>query len=320
VAIPQPTRTRENVEMNAPTEVDTYYAPDYEPKRDIAGYVGDAARFVMGVGGAMEEIPQYQESPEMRTMIDETMARRNMGLSPEELSLAQTLSERGYAYSVDNARRLAGGSSGTALAAAGTAVGGLQDAYSQLGVQDVAMRRANRSDAMQFAAPQAENIERFKFGNEYEQAMMNKQAGGLLAQDAMKNVKDRKQYEDTYGRGSQWYDYMKEMTMNMREQNAALEDSRKNIQNLGKTENVNPNTTQNKTNTQNNTQNNTEIETEQTPVNQQQTTNTESQTAEDFLNEDVNKFNEEQNLKNKYNTDLLNEVDSNESPKKKKKK
>jgi hypothetical protein len=84
--------------------------------------------------------------------------------------------------------------------------------------------RQNRQNFYQ-AAGAAENVNQYKFGIDNERAMLAKQSGAGLVNDALMNIMNRKQYEDTHGKGSQYYEYMKELTKGQWENTRSLEDA-----------------------------------------------------------------------------------------------
>ncbi len=200
------------------------YAPDLQNNKDIGGYLMDIGRMGLGLKGALTKTPQYQTSPMFNEYMQDAEQRKNMGLSPTEISFAKNLAERGYGYDVKNIRNLSGGSSGVALGNLGRATQQLQDQYGNIATQDQAVRRQNRQQFYN-AAGAAENVNQYKFGLEYQNAMNNKQAGAALVQDAMGNIINRNQYNDTSGKGSQYYNYMKELTLGQQENTQILKDS-----------------------------------------------------------------------------------------------
>jgi len=192
--------------------------------QDIAGSLMDIGRVGLGLKGALTKIPEYQPSAMISQYMQDAEQRKNMGLSPEEIGFAKNLAERGYGYDVKNIRALSGGSSGVALGNLGRATGQLQDQYSNIAAQDQAVRRQNRQQFYN-AAGQAENINQYKFGLDYQNAMMNKQAGAALVQDAMGNMINRNQYNESHGPGSQYYQYMNELNQGQKDANQTLQDA-----------------------------------------------------------------------------------------------
>ena len=183
------------------------YAPDSQG-RDYAGYASDIGRGIAGLAAAQTEIPKYQTGDMYNLAKAEKTQRRNLGLSDEETAFAQNIAERGYGYDVKNIRRLAGGSAGVALGNLGRAQTQLQDSYRNIAAQDQVARRANRSE-FYAGATQDEMINRQQFEDDLTQAMMTKQAGAGLVGDALSNIKDRSQFEKSYGKGSAYYEMMK---------------------------------------------------------------------------------------------------------------
>ena len=194
--------------INQPIEEIGEYAPDLEPGSNIGGFIGDAGRALIGIRGAMEEVPEYQTGEMYNLAMDEMTARRDLGMSDEEIAFSRNLAERGYGYDVKNVRRLAGGSSGVALGNLGRAQGQLYDQYANIAAADQRVRRDNRGQFYRGAMAD-ENINRQKFQDEFQQAVMNKQSGAMLVNDALSNMDERMQFNKAYGKGSPYYEMMK---------------------------------------------------------------------------------------------------------------
>jgi hypothetical protein len=208
-------------ELEKPAE-ERPYAPDNARPVGLVDNLLDIGRGVLGLKGALTDIPEYERGAMWSTAAEEMTARRNMGLSPEEIAFAQNLAERGYGYDVKNIRRLAGGSAGVALGNLGRATGQLYDQYSELAARDEATRRANR-ERFYAGAAQDEQINRQIFQDELTQAMMAKESGAGLLNDALSNIRDRQQYERAYGKDSQYYQYMKALTQDAEAKTEASE-------------------------------------------------------------------------------------------------
>ena len=201
-------RLNESIDLaNQSPETVGAYAPDSQGI-DYAGYASDIGRGIAGLAAARTEIPKYQTGDMYNLAKAEKTQRRNLGLSDEETAFAQNIAERGYGYDVKNIRRLAGGSAGVALGNLGRAQTQLQDSYRNIAAQDQVARRANRSE-FYAGATQDEMINRQQFEDDLTQAMMTKQAGAGLVGDALSNIKDRSQFEKSYGKGSAYYEMMK---------------------------------------------------------------------------------------------------------------
>ena len=193
---------------------DDSYAPDAQG-RDIGGYITDAARGIMGVAGATKPLPVYERGEMFQTSMDELTDRRNMGLTADEIGFAKQMAERGYGYDVKNIRRMAGGSAGVALGNLGRATGQLYDEYGKLAVRDEGVRRQNRADFNRGALSD-EQVNRQIFEDKYNEDWTSKMAASGLVQDSIKNIKERNQFEKAYGKGSQMYEYEKELTLDRR--------------------------------------------------------------------------------------------------------
>ena len=224
--------------INQPIEEVGAYAPDLEPGSNIGGFIGDAGRALIGIRGAMEEVPEYQTGEMYNLAMDEMTARRDLGMSDEEIAFSRNLAERGYGYDVKNVRRLAGGSAGVALGNLGRAQGQLYDQYANIAAADQRVRRANR-DQFYRGAMADENINRQKFQDEFQQAVMNKQSGAMLVNDALTNMDERMQFNKAYGKGSPYYEMMKSTWQSSEQERINKEEALKNtrqsnIDNLNK--------------------------------------------------------------------------------------
>lgn len=225
-------RDADNQKYNTDVELEDF---DYENTVTdgigLVDYLMPAAQIITGAFGASEPLPDPEMSPEMRTIIDEDMARRNQGLTPAEIDYRNKQAERGYAYDVSNIRRMSGGSAGAALAALGGASGRVQDQYAQTAAIDEQMRRQNQAIARQ-SAMQAEDFERYAFGIDYNEAMMDAQAAGQLGAMGLQELTDLRQYKRNYGEGSAYLEYMKELHKDKALSNHEREQSMKNTENL----------------------------------------------------------------------------------------
>jgi len=186
---------------------------------------GDVGRGLLGLNGALEETPVYEESGIFRDYIQDASRRRDMGLDPEEMGLRKQLAERGFGYDVKNIRRLSGGSSGVALGNLGRASGALQERYAQIGAEDSAVRRMNRA-RFDNAAVRGESVHRQKFEDKLNETLRNKQAGAALVRDSIKNINERSDFERQYGEGSIYDQYQKELLASQKETRASIKQGR----------------------------------------------------------------------------------------------
>lgn len=177
---------------------------------NLISMAGDLGANIMGLKGAMEEVPVYEKGEMFNAYTDEAYRQRNMGLTGEEMGLRKQLAERGFGYDVKNIRRLAGGSAGVALGNLGRAAGTLQTRYGQIAAEDSAVRRMNQQ-RFDRAAGADETFNRRKFEDSFKVAMLNKEMGAQLVRDKMKNMHERNQFEKQYGKGSVYDALSREM-------------------------------------------------------------------------------------------------------------
>ncbi len=177
---------------------------------NLISMAGDLGAGIMGLKGAMEEVPVYEKGEMFNAYTDEAYRQRNMGLTGEEMGLRKQLAERGFGYDVKNIRRLSGGSAGVALGNLGRAAGTLQTRYGQIAAEDSAVRRMNQQ-RFDRAAGADETFNRRKFEDSFKVAMLNKEMGAQLVRDKMKNMHERNQFEKQYGKGSVYDALSREM-------------------------------------------------------------------------------------------------------------
>jgi len=212
---------------STPIEQVGVYAPDLESDDNIGGFLGDAGRALVGIRGATEQVPEYQTGSMYNLAMDEMTARRNLGMSDEEIAQMRNLAERGYGYDVKNIRRLSGGSAGVALGNLGRAQNQLYDQYTNIAAADQRVRQANRAQFYQGAMTD-ENVNRQKFQDELQQVLMNKQAGAGLVNDALSNIDDRIQFNKFYGKGSPYYEMKKSTWLSSEQERIDKEEALKN--------------------------------------------------------------------------------------------
>jgi hypothetical protein len=187
-------------EANQPEDVEEEKFDWKSPLENIS----DLARFGAGIYGATRKIPEYKRGDMFTEYTEDARRMKDMGLTPLEISQRKQMAERAYAYDVANVKGLAGGSAGVALGNLGRAARGLQDRYAQIGVEDHMVRRENRQAFAQ-AAIQDEQINRRIFDDKLRQAMMNKTEGAALSRDAITNMRERAQFEESNKTFKEYY-------------------------------------------------------------------------------------------------------------------
>jgi hypothetical protein len=191
---------------------------------NLLGNIADVGKGIIGVAGAMQEVPEYQRGDMFKESMDDARRMKDMGLSEQEKGLMKQGSERAYGFAVANLRGLSGGSAAAALGASGEAQRTLQDNYSKMTALDQGVRRQNRAAFVQ-AAIQDEQTNRQIFDDKMNQVLANKKEGAALARDAYTNMNERAQFNQQYGKGSQYQQYMNEQILSQRQATQALSQS-----------------------------------------------------------------------------------------------
>jgi len=184
----------------------------------LAEYAPDAFRMGLGLLGASEKVPEYEIPQEFMDYKSKLREMSTQGLSEQELANAYKDAERAYSYNVKGIRDMAGGRAGVGLANLGAATTNLGRAYEDINVADAAMRRQNLG-MYGSALGTYMSLDRQQFEDKQQLALMNKQAGAQLAATALSDMQARADYNKTYGKGSIYEDYMKQMVEGLRLQN-----------------------------------------------------------------------------------------------------
>lgn len=175
---------------------------------DWKGTLGDAAatgfdlyRLGAGLEATRQPIPEFHKSAAWIDLVNRMHQQSLSGLTPAETALYSQSADRQYGADVANIYNLSGGNAGLALANLGRANMNRYQSGLQLAALD---RNAMNQNLAQYGSilGQDVNLDRMIFGDKYNIAMMNKQAGAQLANDAIKNMFERGNYNQEYGRGS----------------------------------------------------------------------------------------------------------------------
>ena len=184
----------------------------------LAEYAPDAFRMGLGLLGASEKVPEYEIPQEFMDYKSKLREMSTQGLSEQELANAYKDAERAYAYNVKGIRDMAGGRAGVGLANLGAATTNLGRAYENINVADAQMRRQNLG-MYGSALGTYMSLDRQQFEDKQQLALANKRTGAELAATALSDMQARADYNKTYGKGSIYEDYMKQMTEGLRLQN-----------------------------------------------------------------------------------------------------
>lgn len=205
-------------EFNAELPAEEY---DYN---NLLGNIADVGKGILGVAGAMQDVPEYQRGDMFKESMDDARRMKNMGLSEQEKGFMKQNAERAYGFATANLRGLSGGSAAAALGGSGEAQRILQGNYGEMAALDQGVRRQNRVAFAQ-AAVQDEAINRKIFEDKMAQVSANKAEGAALARDAYTNMNERAQFNQQYGKGSQYQQYMNEQILSQRQAREALTQS-----------------------------------------------------------------------------------------------
>ncbi len=188
---------------------------------NLLGNITDISKGIIGVAGAMEEVPEYQTGDMYNQATDDLTRMRNQGLSAQELDYMTGNAEKAFGYGMAQAR---GRGAAASLVAGGQQAAILQDQYGKIAAVDQGVRRQNMQNFVQ-GAVRDETINRQKFQDKFEQVMSNKEQGAALARDAYTNMNERTQFEKQYGKDSQYAKLMNEQTLSLRENREARKQS-----------------------------------------------------------------------------------------------
>jgi len=169
--------------------------------------VMDIGRMVTAWGDMTQDVPEYERGDMWKEAMADARSMKDMGFTPDEMSLYKNLAERGYAYDVSNIRRLAGGSAGVALGNLGRATSQLYGQYGKMAAEDARLRRQNMQNFQQMAS-RDEMINRQIFQDDLSNVLREIDSAGMAFTDAMGNIQDRIDYNKQYGPGSLYEKYM----------------------------------------------------------------------------------------------------------------
>ena len=198
-------------------------AEEYDYK-NLLGNIADVGKGIIGVAGAMQDVPEYQRGDMFKESMDDARRMKNTGLSEQEKGFMKQNAERAYGFATANLRGLSGGSAAAALGGSGEAQRILQGNYGEMAAMDQGIRRQNRAAFAQ-AAVQDDVINRKIFEDKMTQVSANKAEGAALARDAYTNMNERAQFNQQYGPGSQYQQYMNEQILSQRQAREALTQS-----------------------------------------------------------------------------------------------
>jgi len=168
---------------------------------NLAGNAYDGYRFGLGLSNSQRELPRWTLPTEYLQYGQRLRSEADRGLTPEELSLLNTTADENSRYAMANVYNLAGGNAGLALANIQN-VGGnrMQDAI-KINALNAERERANLSNYGSFLS-QMNTYDRQQYLDRLAQDKKTKMAAAKLTQDAYKNMSNRADYNQAYGKNS----------------------------------------------------------------------------------------------------------------------
>lgn len=169
--------------------------------------VYDLARLGIGLNGALKKVPAYSRTGAWSNYVNRARRMSQQGFTPEEYSLANNNANNAYASDIQNVNNAAGGNASVVLGNLGRATGSLYNAKAVLAARNAELQRQNFQQYGNVLG-QDNHIDRQIFEDRANQVMESKRAGAQLANDAIYNLKNRGEYEKTYGKSSLYNRYM----------------------------------------------------------------------------------------------------------------
>ena len=206
--------TTKDVETEYPLLAESVYVSDipasnsklYDKLKGIDfssldGNAYDAYRFGLGLSNSQKELPRWTLPTDYLEYGQRLKSEASRGLSPEELSLLNTTADENSRYAMSNVYNLAGGNAGLALANIQN-VGGnrMQDAI-KINALNAERERANLSNYGSFLN-QMNTYDRQQYLDRLSQDEKTKMAAAKLTQYAYKNMQNRADYNEAYGKNS----------------------------------------------------------------------------------------------------------------------
>lgn len=176
---------------------------------DSAGYAMDLIGAGIGAIGASQKLPGYEINPELIRMRMVMADRADEGLTAAEKVSALRLQQNRQQAEVEALRStVAGGGSSSAMLAGLNNIGERTAAQAEkVGVLDVNLRRQNEDRYMGNLMSQQELNDKL-WSRQYNNALQSRNAFTQAMMARIQSSIDRKQYDESYGPGSDYYEAM----------------------------------------------------------------------------------------------------------------
>lgn len=195
-------------------------------RQNLFGNLTDLA--TAGIGGlisANNPIPRYERPELYNAYLEDAVARKDQGFTPEEqASINQGLTNN-YATNVATVKSVTGGgaSQGAVLGALGQASSQLDSSFLQASIADTQQKRQNQGLYRQAVMTDL-GIDQNIFQQDQQAALAQRGAGLQLLDSSLQNMQDRSQYNSQYGPGT-LYDQLQQAQLTGIQKQNALADS-----------------------------------------------------------------------------------------------
>ncbi len=202
-------------------------------KRNYDGILQDATSGLRALGAAYmakDGLPSWRPTEDYYRNYGDIKTRSNMGLSAEAKTYAEGMRNRAFSAGAAQIGSLAGG--GSSAAALGALSGLNENRFNSVNqgmLMDEAQRTLNQDKFTQ-AVGQDQNIDRMMYQDRYGQDMYKQQAASAAVAANLQNIQDRRDYDNTYGDGS---NYQKMMDAKLQQANLSNLAYKKFLQNQG---------------------------------------------------------------------------------------